>query len=142
MKDVGVILILLSTVIPLKRTFVDTYPTLPGFLSQMTTPLSLCLIAVGTVIYLMGKHKESKRTEPPVDAHDHIGEDKSSARFAHVLLFACRDCHLPVTKVVIAPERNMETVAANQMNIRCEFCGLTNYVIGASARRHTVEEWV
>ena len=62
-------------------------------------------------------------------------------RYAHVLLFACPDCNLPVSISRVSNEKNLEIVDAERLRVTCSYCGKSSHVIATQARRHYVEEW-
>jgi aspartate carbamoyltransferase regulatory subunit len=64
-----------------------------------------------------------------------------ATRFVHVLLFSCPDCNLPVSISRISNEKNLETVDAEHLHIRCSYCDKISDVAAITAKRHYVEEW-
>jgi len=63
-----------------------------------------------------------------------------SGCFAHVLLFACPKCGIPLASACASTERNLETADAHWFNPHCP-CGWTGSVTGLHATKHWVEEW-
>jgi hypothetical protein len=63
-----------------------------------------------------------------------------SSCFAHVLLFACPKCGIPLASACASTERNLETADAHWFNPHCP-CGWTGSVTGLHATKHWVEEW-
>jgi hypothetical protein len=62
-------------------------------------------------------------------------------RYAHILLFACPDCNLPVSISRVSNEKNLETVEAERLHIKCSYCERSSEVTAVTAKRHYVEEW-
>jgi hypothetical protein len=62
-------------------------------------------------------------------------------RFAHVLLFRCPDCGLPVAAARVSPERNLEGIDAGTVEIDCSYCDTLSDASPLSAIRHYVEQW-
>jgi hypothetical protein len=60
--------------------------------------------------------------------------------FAHVLLFACQRCGIPLASACASTERNSEIADGHWFNPHCP-CGWTGSVIGALALMHWVEPW-
>jgi hypothetical protein len=60
--------------------------------------------------------------------------------FAHVLLFACQRCGIPLASACASTERNLEIADGHWFNPHCP-CGWTGPVIGALALMHWVEPW-
>ena len=63
-----------------------------------------------------------------------------SGCFAHVLLFACPQCGIPLASACADTERNLENADAHWFDPHCP-CGWTGSVIGLQAVKHWVEEW-
>jgi hypothetical protein len=63
-----------------------------------------------------------------------------TSSFAHVLLFACPKCGIPLASACASPEKNLELADAHYFNPRCP-CGWTGSVNGLEARKHWVEPW-
>ena len=63
-----------------------------------------------------------------------------SGCFAHILLFACPQCGIPLASACAGVERNLETADAHWFDPHCP-CGWTGSVIGLQAVKHWVEEW-
>jgi hypothetical protein len=62
-------------------------------------------------------------------------------RFAHVLLFQCPDCRLPVSVARIADEGNFEGIDVGTIEINCSYCNTLADVSAISAIKHYVEQW-
>lgn len=60
--------------------------------------------------------------------------------FAHVLLFACPKCGIPLATACASLEKNLEVADAHWFDPRCP-CGWTGAVIGVEALKHWVEQW-
>ena len=63
-----------------------------------------------------------------------------NSSFAHVLLFACPQCGIPLASACATTDRNLESADAHWFNPHCP-CGWTGSVIGLDARKHWVEPW-
>lgn len=63
-----------------------------------------------------------------------------SGCFAHVLLFACPQCGIPLASACASAERNLETADVHWFNPHCP-CGWTGSVLGLQAAKHWVEDW-
>jgi aspartate carbamoyltransferase regulatory subunit len=68
-------------------------------------------------------------------------EPKILVRYVHILLFACPDCNLPVSISRVSNEKNLETVDAERLHIKCSYCEKPSDVTVVTAKRHYVEEW-
>lgn len=62
-------------------------------------------------------------------------------RYVHILLFACPDCDLPVSISRVSKEKNLETVDAEPLQIKCSYCDKSSHLTAVLAKRHYVEEW-
>ena len=60
--------------------------------------------------------------------------------FAHVLLFACPKCGIPLASACASTEKNLEAADFHWFNPHCP-CGWTGSVIGIEAAKHWVEPW-
>jgi hypothetical protein len=60
--------------------------------------------------------------------------------YAHVLLFACPKCGIPLASACASREKNLEAADEHWFNPHCP-CGWTDPVIGALALMHWVEPW-
>ena len=63
------------------------------------------------------------------------------AKYAHMLLFACPECNLPVAISRVSNEKNLERVDAESLHIICGYCGNSSDVTAVTAKAHFVEEW-
>ena len=63
-----------------------------------------------------------------------------SGCFAHVLLFACPQCGIPLASACASAEKNLETADAHWFDPHCP-CGWTGSVLGLQAAKHWVEVW-
>jgi hypothetical protein len=60
--------------------------------------------------------------------------------YAHVLLFACPQCGIPLASACASTEKNLEMADAHYFNPHCP-CGWTVSVSGFHALKHWVERW-
>lgn len=60
--------------------------------------------------------------------------------FAHVLLFACPRCGVPLASACASTDKNLEAADAHWFDPHCP-CGWTGSVIGVEAVKHWVEAW-
>jgi endogenous inhibitor of DNA gyrase (YacG/DUF329 family) len=65
----------------------------------------------------------------------------SANRFAHVLLFACPECNLPVSISRVSHERNLEAVDAKTLKVWCPYCNTSSDMPVVTAKKHFVEPW-
>lgn len=63
-----------------------------------------------------------------------------TSSFAHVLLFACPKCGVPLASAYASVEKNLEVADAHWFNTHCA-CGWTGSVIGIEAVQHWIEDW-
>jgi hypothetical protein len=63
-----------------------------------------------------------------------------TSSFAHVLLFACPRCGIPLASACASTDKNLEAADAHWFNPHCP-CGWTGSVIGVEATKHWVEAW-
>jgi hypothetical protein len=63
-------------------------------------------------------------------------------RFAHILVFECPGCCLPVTVPRVTHEKNLEGVDAEQIRTKCNFCDDWVTLSVVDAKRHYVEPWM
>ena len=63
------------------------------------------------------------------------------ARYAHILLFACPECYLPISVSRISDYGNLEKIDAQKLNIWCHYCHSSADVLAVLAKKHTVESW-
>ena len=61
-------------------------------------------------------------------------------QYAHVLLFACPRCGLPLAATAINARKNPEIAEAKRFNLPCQ-CGWTGEIAGVTAVKHWVEPW-
>jgi hypothetical protein len=61
-------------------------------------------------------------------------------KFAHVLLFACPKCGIPLASACASTERNLEVADGHWFNPHCP-CGWTGPVLGGVAIKHWTERW-
>lgn len=61
-------------------------------------------------------------------------------QYAHVLLFACPHCGLPLTATCVNAKRNLEIAEAKWFHPHCH-CGWTGKMAGVTAIKHWVEAW-
>ena len=64
----------------------------------------------------------------------------ATSSFAHVLLFACPKCGIPLASACASTENNLEEADAHYFNPHCP-CGWTGKVAGVEALQHWVEQW-
>jgi hypothetical protein len=64
-----------------------------------------------------------------------------ATRYAHVLLFICPECDLPVAVSRVSTEKNLESVDVQRLHIKCSYCEKESDVIAVAAKRHYVEDW-
>jgi hypothetical protein len=69
------------------------------------------------------------------------GVVKIGSRFAHILLFSCPQCHLPVRVVRISDLKNGEEIDGERIRFKCGFCDYAALVYGVTAKMHYVYEW-
>ncbi|HTQ95658.1 MAG TPA: hypothetical protein VMH89_02570 [Candidatus Acidoferrum sp.] len=62
-------------------------------------------------------------------------------RYAHILVFSCPDCNLPIAITRISNEKNLEKVDAEALDIRCSYCESTTHMSAVNAKLHYVESW-
>lgn len=62
-------------------------------------------------------------------------------RYAHLLLFACPECHLPVAISRVSTSKNLEVVDGESLHIMCSYCEKSSDVVAVAAKSHYVEEW-
>ena len=62
-------------------------------------------------------------------------------RYAHTLLFVCRNCDLPIAVSRISQEPNLESVESTTIRIRCDYCFNVFEVDGYTAQMHWVTDW-
>jgi hypothetical protein len=60
--------------------------------------------------------------------------------YAHVLLFACPKCGIPLASACASTWKNLEIADAHYFNPHCP-CGWTGPAIGIEAVKHWVEVW-
>ena len=60
--------------------------------------------------------------------------------FAHVLLFACPKCGIPLASACASANRNLEVADAHWFNPHCA-CGWTGSLLGVVATKHWTEPW-
>jgi uncharacterized protein YlaI len=63
------------------------------------------------------------------------------SRFAHILLFVCPECDLPIAISRINNEKNLEAVDAEVLHIKCSYCDKSAEVSALTAKKHYVETW-
>jgi hypothetical protein len=63
-----------------------------------------------------------------------------TSSFAHVLLFACPKCGIPLASACASTEKNLEAADARYFDPYCP-CGWTGKVAGVEALQHWVEPW-
>jgi hypothetical protein len=63
-----------------------------------------------------------------------------TSSIAHVLLFACPKCGVPLASACASAERNLEVADAHWFNPHCS-CGWTGSVSGIEAVQHYIHDW-
>ena len=63
-----------------------------------------------------------------------------TSSFAHVLLFACPKCGIPLASACASKGKNLEAADARYFDPHCH-CGWTGSVIGVEAIKRWVEPW-
>jgi hypothetical protein len=66
--------------------------------------------------------------------------DGKRARFAHVLLFRCKECREPLTTCAISEDRGLEKIDATPFDLGCK-CGSVKTYLGMEAVRRWVTPW-
>lgn len=66
---------------------------------------------------------------------------RNTEQYAHVLLFACPHCGLPLTAACLSGKKNLEIAEANWFKPTCH-CGWSAEMSGVTALRHWVETWL
>jgi hypothetical protein len=64
-----------------------------------------------------------------------------ATKYAHVLLFVCPECNLPVAISRVSAEKNLEGIDAERLHVTCSYCEKPLNVSAATAKRHYVEDW-
>jgi aspartate carbamoyltransferase regulatory subunit len=62
-------------------------------------------------------------------------------RYAHVLLFECPECILPIAISRISKDKNLEKIDSERIRLRCSYCDESFDVHAVDAKRHYVEDW-
>jgi hypothetical protein len=66
--------------------------------------------------------------------------DTVTDSYAHVLLFACPKCWIPLASACASTGKNLEVADAHYFNPHCP-CGWTGPLIGVEAVKHWGETW-
>jgi hypothetical protein len=61
-------------------------------------------------------------------------------QYAHVLLFVCPHCGLPLSAACISVKSNLESAQAESFTPHCP-CGWSGEIPGAMALKHWVQPW-
>lgn len=66
---------------------------------------------------------------------------RNTEQYAHILLFACPHCGLPLTAACLSGKKNLEIAEANWFKPTCH-CSWSAEMSGVTALRHWVETWL
>jgi aspartate carbamoyltransferase regulatory subunit len=68
-------------------------------------------------------------------------EMRMPVRYAHILVFTCPDCDLPIAISRVSKEKNLENINAEVLRLKCSYCEKASSVRAVYAKRRYVDEW-